>query len=89
MAAIHAVASLHALVTLGLLADPANYDPGFTSLLMTLQRVPDVFKAAFQPHRMKIARRPDCLVCQERPTPSDPAELDKALDQALSRLADE
>jgi molybdopterin/thiamine biosynthesis adenylyltransferase len=89
MASIHAIASLHALVTLGLLADGAGYNPGFTSLLLTLQRVPDVFKEAFQPLRLRIARRPNCLVCQAQPTPTDPVELDKALDQALSRLADD
>jgi molybdopterin/thiamine biosynthesis adenylyltransferase len=89
MASIHAIASLHALVTLGLLADPSGYNPGFTSLLLTLQRVPDVFKEPFQPHRLRITRRPDCLVCQSRSTPDDPAELDRALDQALSRLADD
>lgn len=89
VASIHAIASLHALITLDLLTDGIHYDPGFTSLLMTLRRVPDVFKSAFQPHRMRIARRPDCLVCGDRPTPSDPADLDKALDQALSRLSDE
>ena len=32
-ASIHAIASLHALMTLDLLADPGGYDPGFTSLL--------------------------------------------------------
>ena len=89
MASIHAIASLHALVTLGLLADPTGYNPGFTSLLLTLQRVPDVFKEAFQPHRLRIARRPDCLICQARATPTDPAELDAALNQALARLADD
>jgi hypothetical protein len=87
-AAIGAVASLHALVTLGLLADPAGYDPGFTSLLFTLQRVPEVFDEAFRPYRFRIGRRADCLICQARPAPPSAEELDVALDQALARLGD-
>jgi molybdopterin/thiamine biosynthesis adenylyltransferase len=89
MASIHAIASLHAVLTLGIVADANGYDPGFTSLLLTLRRVPDVFKEAFQPHRLRIARKGDCLICQARPTPTDPAELDAALNQALARLADD
>src|SRR3954471_15157312 len=46
MASIHAVAGLHAVITLALLDDPAHYNPGFTSLLLTLRRVPDVFEEA-------------------------------------------
>src|SRR5262245_9558917 len=46
-AAIAAIASLHALVTLDLLANPAGYAPGFTSLLLPLQKVPGVFDEAF------------------------------------------
>jgi molybdopterin/thiamine biosynthesis adenylyltransferase len=87
-AAIQAIAALHALVTLALLDDPAKYAPGFTSLLLTLQRVPDVFEEAFRPHRLRVARRADCLICQARPMPSSPEELDVALDQALARLGD-
>ena len=64
MASIHAIASLHALVTLGLLDDPAGYAPGFTSLLLTLQRVPDVFEEAFRPYRFRVPRAADCLICQ-------------------------
>src|SRR6202040_3718820 len=37
-ASIEAIAALHALVTLDLLAEPAAYAPGFTTLLLTLQR---------------------------------------------------
>jgi molybdopterin/thiamine biosynthesis adenylyltransferase len=85
-ASIEAIAALHALVTLQLLADPAGYAPGFTSLLLTLQRVPEVFEEAFRPYRFRVARSPDCLVC--RPTPSSPEDLDVALDQALARLGD-
>ncbi len=88
-ASIEAIASLHALATLGLLADPAGYDPGFTTLLLTLQRVPDVFEEAFRPYRFRVARAADCLICQARPSPSSAEDLDVALDQALARLGDE
>ncbi|HEX5272114.1 MAG TPA: ThiF family adenylyltransferase, partial [Gemmataceae bacterium] len=88
-ASIQAIASLHALVTLALLADPAGYEPGFTSLLLTLQRVPDVFDEAFRPYRFRVARSADCLICQARPTPASAEDLDVALDQALARLGDE
>jgi molybdopterin/thiamine biosynthesis adenylyltransferase len=96
-AAIEAIASLHALVTLGLLADlprrmpdgtAAGYDPGFTTLLLTLQRVAGVFEEAFRPYRFRVPRAADCLICQARPTPSSAEELDVALDQALARLGD-
>jgi molybdopterin/thiamine biosynthesis adenylyltransferase len=87
-ASIQAIASLHALITLDLLADPTNYSPGFTSLLLTLQRVPEVFDEAFRPYRFRISRRADCLICQARATPSSVEELDVALDQALARLGD-
>jgi molybdopterin/thiamine biosynthesis adenylyltransferase len=85
-AAIEAIASLHALITLGLLSDPANFAPGFTSLLLTLQKVPEVFAEAFRPHRFSVARAADCLICQARPAPTSAEELDVALDQALARL---
>src|SRR5579885_386292 len=65
-ASIEAIASLHALVTLGLLAEPAG-DPGFTSLLLTLQKVPDVFDEAFRPYRFRVPRSAECLICQARP----------------------
>lgn len=86
-ASIQTVASLHALVTLQLLDDPTNYSPGFTTLLLTLQRVKDVFEEAFRPYRFRVARAADCLICSARPTPSSVEELDVALDQALARLA--
>jgi molybdopterin/thiamine biosynthesis adenylyltransferase len=90
-AAIQTIASLHALVTLGLLDNPKGYDPGFTSLLFTLQRVPEVFEEAFRPYRFRIARSAECLIC--RPVAaaelSSPEELDVALDQALARLGHE
>jgi hypothetical protein len=87
-AAIAAIASLHALVTLGLLDNPAGYAPGFTSLLLTLERVPDVFDEPFRSYRFRIPRAAECLICQPRPEPaySSSEELDVALDQALARL---
>jgi len=104
-ASIQAIASLHALVTLDLLtatgtapeapAEQGNlqskYDPGFTTLLLTLQRVPDVFEEAFRPYRFRVARSPQCLLCQAggRPSPQTAEELDVALDQALARLGNE
>ncbi|MHB1421715.1 MAG: ThiF family adenylyltransferase [Gemmataceae bacterium] len=98
-ASIHAIASLHALVTLGLLDDPTHppflpppgggeKGEGFTSMLLTLQRVPEVFEEAFRPYRFRVPRAADCLICQARPTPSAVEELDVALDQALARLED-
>jgi molybdopterin/thiamine biosynthesis adenylyltransferase len=87
-ASIEAIAALHGLLTLDLVADPAGYTPRFTSLLWTLQRVPGVFDEAFRPYRFRVARAADCLICQARPTPSSVEELDVALDQALARLGD-
>jgi molybdopterin/thiamine biosynthesis adenylyltransferase len=87
-ASIQAIASLHALVTLALLADPVGYAPGFTSLLLTLQRVPDVFDEAFRPYRFRVQRSAECLICQAQPAPVSSEELDVALDQALARLGD-
>ena len=87
-AAIQAIAALHALVTLDLLDDPGGYAPGFTSLLLTLQRVPDVFDEPFRPYRFRIPRSAECLICQPPAGPDLPSseELDVALDQALARL---
>jgi molybdopterin/thiamine biosynthesis adenylyltransferase len=87
-ASIQSIASLHALITLGLMDDPTKYAPGFSSLLLTLQRVPDVFDEAFRPYRFRVPRAADCLICQARPTPSSAEELDVALDQAFARLGD-
>jgi molybdopterin/thiamine biosynthesis adenylyltransferase len=87
-ASINAIASLHALVTLGLLDDPSKYDPGFTSLLLTLQRVPDVFAEAFRPYRFRVARSPGCLICGDTSAPTG-GDLDAALEQALARLPHE
>jgi len=93
-AAIQAIASLHALITLDLLTareTRQSYDPGFTTLLLTLQRVPDVFEEAFRPYRFRVARSPQCLICQDggSVTPQTTEELDVALDQALARLGNE
>jgi molybdopterin/thiamine biosynthesis adenylyltransferase len=87
--AIEAIASIHALVTLSLLANGPGFDPGFTSLLWTLQAVAEVFPEAFRPYRFRVSRVPDCLICQARPTPSSVEEIDVALAQALARLGDE
>src|SRR2546421_3810555 len=38
MASVHVVAGLHAVLTLALLDDPHRYNPGFTSLLLTLRQ---------------------------------------------------
>jgi molybdopterin/thiamine biosynthesis adenylyltransferase len=88
-ASIEAIAALHALVTLALLSDAARFAPGFTSLLLTLQRVPDVFDEAFRPVKLRIARSADCLICRPQPAAPSSEELDVALDQALARLGDE
>jgi len=89
IASIHTIASLHALVTLDLLAGTAGYDPGFTSLLWTLQSVPEVFPEAYRPYRFKIARAEDCLLCRALPTPGAAENLDVALAEALARLGNE
>ena len=106
MASIHAIASLHALLTLELLdtwlaEDVRQLDVenrkskvesrlSFTSLLLTLQKVPDVFDEAFRPFRFRIPRLDDCLICQAGREPdrvhASSEELDVALDQALARL---
>jgi molybdopterin/thiamine biosynthesis adenylyltransferase len=91
-ASIGAIAGLHALVTLELLANPTEFDPGFSSLLVSLKRVPDIFAEPFRPHRFRVARSPECLICGSAspvgPT-STPEDLDVALDQALARLGHE
>jgi molybdopterin/thiamine biosynthesis adenylyltransferase len=89
IASIHAIAALHALVTLDLLGHAGRYDPGFTTLLLPLQRVRDIFEEAYRPYRFRVPRAADCLICQARPTPSSVEDLDVALDQALARLGDE
>ena len=91
-ASIEAIASLHALITLDLLADPPGYAPGFTTLLLTLRRVPKVFDEAFRPYRFRVARADHCLICRAPAADhasASPEELDVALDQALARLGNE
>jgi molybdopterin/thiamine biosynthesis adenylyltransferase len=89
-AAISAIASLHACITLDLLDGPATYAPGFNSLLLTLKQVPGMFDEAFKPYRFRVSRSADCLICRAAPdkTPSSAEDLDVALDQALARLGD-
>jgi molybdopterin/thiamine biosynthesis adenylyltransferase len=95
-ASIQTIASLHALLTLRMLEPPSEREPGFTSLLLPLERVPGVFEEAFRPYRFRIARSADCLICRpcvEQATGSTgtllPEQLDVALDQALARLGNE
>jgi hypothetical protein len=87
MAAICVIAGLHAQWTLGLIGD-ANPQAGITSLLFTLERVPDIFDEAYRSYRFRIARSVDCLICRTAaPHAARAAEdLDAALDQALARL---
>jgi molybdopterin/thiamine biosynthesis adenylyltransferase len=87
-AAIGVIAGLHAHATLGLLGGANPQAGDFTSLLFTLERVPDVFDEAYRTYRFRVARSADCLICRASaaPAPSSAAELDLALDQALARL---
>jgi molybdopterin/thiamine biosynthesis adenylyltransferase len=87
-AAIGVIAALHAQVTLGWLGNATPQAAEFTSLLLTLERVPEVFEEAYRPYRFHVARSADCLICRggAAPAPSSAAELDLALDQALARL---
>jgi hypothetical protein len=85
---ISAIASLHALATLDVLADPKGFAPPWTTLLWTLQRVPGVFEEAFKAYRFRVERAAGCLICQAHANPSAVEELDGALDQALARLGD-
>jgi molybdopterin/thiamine biosynthesis adenylyltransferase len=86
MASIHAIASIHALVTMDLVTHGLNWSPGFTSLLLTLQRVPDVFEEPYRPYKFRINRLEECLICGQTDKLTAPADLDAALDAALSRL---
>lgn len=90
-ASIAVIAALHAQVTLHLLTQGTAFAPGFTSLLFTLEKVPDVFDEAYRPFRFRVARSAECLICRATPpaAPSSPEDLDVALDQALARLGDE
>lgn len=86
-AAIGVIAGLHAQMTLGML-ECGNPQVEFTSFLLTLERVPDIFDEAYRPYRFRVARSADCLICRPdaAPAPSSAAELDVAVDQALARL---
>jgi molybdopterin/thiamine biosynthesis adenylyltransferase len=84
-AAIGVIAALHAMVTLQLLADPKGFRPGFTSMLFTLQRVPDIFEDMYRPYRFKIERSPRCLVCATKQA-IETENLDAALDEAMTRI---
>ncbi len=81
-ASIECIAALHAHLTLQTL-DPSR-DPGFTSLLFTLEKTPGIFDEAYRPHRFRIPRSLDCLIC--RADAVDATNLDEALDDALGRL---
>jgi molybdopterin/thiamine biosynthesis adenylyltransferase len=83
---INTVASLHASVTLGLLA---GSDPGFTSLLYPLAKVDGVFVEAHKPLRLRIPRSPECLICGAGSSGPAGGDLDVALDEALARLGHE
>jgi molybdopterin/thiamine biosynthesis adenylyltransferase len=84
-AAISTIASLHALVTLGLLKDGPNFSPGFTSLLFSLEPVENVFPQAFKPYRFQIPRAPRCLVCGCADLRKE-EDVDVAVNDALARL---
>ncbi|HEY2911640.1 MAG TPA: ThiF family adenylyltransferase [Gemmataceae bacterium] len=89
-ASIGTIANLHAAVTLGLLEKPeTETEPAFTSLLLTLARVPGVFDDAFRTYRFRIARSEACLICSALPASVAGEDLDVALDQALARLGHE
>jgi molybdopterin/thiamine biosynthesis adenylyltransferase len=81
---ISVIAGLHAQITLQLLAAGNDYDPGFTSMLFTLERVPGIFEEAFKPYKFRIPRSPECLMC--RPQEWQAQDLDAALERALGRL---
>ena len=82
-ASIEVIAALHAQITLQLLTHRSDYAPGFTSLLLTLEKVPGMFDEAFRSHRFRIPRGADCLICRDGPVS---VNLDRDLDDALTRL---
>nr|BAL55980.1 hypothetical conserved protein [uncultured Planctomycetota bacterium] len=85
-ASISVIASLHALVTAEWLHNP-QYDPGFTSVLLALRKVPQVFEEVLRPYRFRIERMRECLFCGEAAQTNAAEDLDVALAQALDRLA--
>ncbi|VTS00189.1 ThiF family adenylyltransferase [Tuwongella immobilis] len=87
VASIHSIASLHANVSSQLLPDGGDAGDDWTSILLTLQSVPNVFREAYRTYRFSIARRADCLICGESQTNTLSGDaLDSALDAALNRL---
>jgi molybdopterin/thiamine biosynthesis adenylyltransferase len=97
-ASIGAIASLHAVATLELLAHPdreggsggashpvADAPGSPESVLLTLARVPGVFEEAFRTYRFRVPKSPSCLTCAKAPVPA--GDLDVALGEALDRLA--
>jgi molybdopterin/thiamine biosynthesis adenylyltransferase len=84
-AAISTIASMHALVTLGLLTHGPTYAPGFTSLLFSLEAVDSIFPLAFKSYRFQIPRAPDCLICGPVGLCTE-ENLDVAVNDALARL---
>ncbi len=84
-ASIATIASLHALRT----RDLMNAPPEFSSLLLTLACVPEVFDEAYRTHRLRIPKSPDCLLCSSVPVSQTGEDLDAALRLALDRLAHE
>jgi len=84
-ASVTLMAALHAQITLQLLANPAGFDPGFTSMLLTLERVPGVFDDPYKPFKFRIPRLSTCLICGTPPLSMD-GDLDAELEKALGRL---
>ncbi len=86
-AAITTIASLHALVALDILA---GLELHFTSMLMPLLKVDNVFTEPYKRYLFRIPRSEECLICCQAmaiaPTGND---LDVVLDQALARLDNE
>jgi molybdopterin/thiamine biosynthesis adenylyltransferase len=87
-ASVHAIASLHAVATLQALdGDGPSWDE-VTTILLSLQRVENVFEQAFRSHRFPVPRSAECLICQPRPEGIPAQDLDEALDRALAQFGD-
>ncbi len=84
-AAIHSIASLHALLTLECLQ--SSQVPASVSVLVALQQVDGVFPEAWRFYRYTIPRSPACLMCSLSPTTLTGDDLDVALAERLARLA--
>lgn len=80
-AAISVIASLHAQITLAQL--DAGFDPGFTSLLLSLQKAAGIFDEAYRPFKFRVPRGAACLLCRT----GGVDDLDRRLDEALERLS--